>query len=128
MLVSEASTSPQKAETALKDNQPQQFRSADSAPSHEDRLIELTLGGDESAFETLVTKHSRRVFSIARHFFRNMETVEDIVQETFAKAFFSLSSYRRGASFEQWRSEERRVGNECRYGWWQCDSKHKKAI
>jgi RNA polymerase sigma-70 factor, ECF subfamily len=102
MLVSEASTSPQKAETALKDNQPQQFRSADSAPSHEDRLIELTLGGDESAFETLVTKHSRRVFSIARHFFRNMETVEDIVQETFAKAFFSLSTYRRGASFEQW--------------------------
>src|SRR5262247_4418991 len=102
MLVSDASTSPQKAETALKDNQTQQFRSADSAPSQEDRLIELTLGGDESAFESLVTKHSRRVFSIARHFFRNMETVEVIVQETFAKAFFSLSSYRRGASFEQW--------------------------
>jgi RNA polymerase sigma-70 factor (ECF subfamily) len=70
--------------------------------SYEDHLIELTLDGDELAFETLVRNHSRRVYSITRHFFRNAETVEDIVQETFAKAFFSLSSYRRGASFVQW--------------------------
>ncbi|MDX2034675.1 MAG: sigma-70 family RNA polymerase sigma factor [Blastocatellia bacterium] len=68
----------------------------------EDQLIERTLAGDETAYETLIQRHSRRVFSIARHFFRNQETVEDIAQETFAKAFFSLSSYRRGASFEQW--------------------------
>src|SRR5262249_1725059 len=56
----------------------------------EDRLIELTLAGNEAAYETLVRRHSRRVFSIARHFFRNQETVEDIAQETFAKTFFSL--------------------------------------
>ncbi|MCI0338396.1 MAG: sigma-70 family RNA polymerase sigma factor [Acidobacteria bacterium] len=68
----------------------------------DDSLIERTLGGEQSAFEILVSRHNRRVFSIARHFFRSPETVEDIVQETFAKAFFSLSSYRRGASFEQW--------------------------
>jgi RNA polymerase sigma-70 factor (ECF subfamily) len=68
----------------------------------DDSLIELSLGGDDSAFEILVSRHNRRVFSIARHFFRSPETVEDIVQETFAKAFFSLASYRRGASFEQW--------------------------
>ncbi|MFN0085799.1 MAG: RNA polymerase sigma factor [Blastocatellia bacterium] len=68
----------------------------------EDQLIERTLAGDETAYETLIQRHSRRVFSIARHFFRNHETVEDIAQETFAKAFFSLAGYRRGASFEQW--------------------------
>jgi RNA polymerase sigma-70 factor, ECF subfamily len=68
----------------------------------DDALIDETLGGNQSAFEVLVSRHSRRVFSIARHFFRNPETVEDIAQETFAKAFFSLSSYRHGASFEQW--------------------------
>jgi RNA polymerase sigma-70 factor (ECF subfamily) len=102
MLVSDASTTTQQADTASKNDQAQQFPGADSISSHEDHLIELTLNGDETAFEALVLKHSRRVFSIARHFFRSMETVEDIVQETFAKAFFSLSSYRRGASFEQW--------------------------
>src|SRR5499426_1013666 len=73
-----------------------------SGDAPDDTLIERVLGGDQSAFEILVTRHNRRVFSIARHFFRSPETVEDIVQETFAKAFFSLSTYRRGASFEQW--------------------------
>src|SRR5690349_15531351 len=68
----------------------------------DDRLIEMTLNGDESAFESLLLRHHRRVFSIARRFFRSRETVEDIVQETFSKAFFSLASYRRGATFEQW--------------------------
>jgi RNA polymerase sigma-70 factor (ECF subfamily) len=68
----------------------------------DDSLIEVTLNGEQSAFEILVSRHNRRVFSIARHFFRSPETAEDIVQETFAKAFFSLSSYRHGASFEQW--------------------------
>lgn len=68
----------------------------------DDALIEMSLAGNEESFETLILRHHRRVFSIARHFFRSPETVEDIVQETFAKVFFSLSSYRRGASFVQW--------------------------
>lgn len=68
----------------------------------DDYLIEQTLGGDESAFESLLRRHHKRVFSIARRFFRSRETVEDIVQETFSKAFFSLATYRRGASFDQW--------------------------
>lgn len=69
---------------------------------HDDHLIELVLQGHEAAFEGLVKRHNRRVYSIARHFFRTPETVEDIVQETFAKAFFSLATYRRGAAFDQW--------------------------
>lgn len=73
-----------------------------SAIASDDSLIELTLNGDESAFESLLLRHHRRIFSIARRFFRSRETVEDIVQETFSKAFFSLSTYRRGATFEQW--------------------------
>lgn len=68
----------------------------------DDYLIEKTLNGDEAAFESLLRKHHKRVFSIARRFFRSRETVEDIVQETFSKAYFSLASYRRGAAFDQW--------------------------
>lgn len=81
---------------------PEVEASAEAAAHSDDALIERTLTGDESAFEQLVARHGRRVFAIARHFFRHPETVEDIAQETFAKAFFSLASYRRGASFEQW--------------------------
>jgi len=68
----------------------------------DDDLIAHTLAGNGSAFEHLVRRHRRRVFAIARHFFRNHETVEDMAQETFARAFFFLAGYRRGGSFEQW--------------------------
>lgn len=66
-------------------------------------LIErVLLEGDEGAFEQLVARHRRRVFAIARHFFRQPEAVEDVAQETFTKAYFALASYQRGASFEHW--------------------------
>jgi RNA polymerase sigma factor (sigma-70 family) len=74
----------------------------DSGDLADDALVEATLQGDEAAFESLVQKHARRVFTIARHFFKSQETVEDIAQETFTKAFVSLQSYRRGASFGHW--------------------------
>ena len=68
----------------------------------DDLLVENILAGDSSAFETIVERYRRRVFAIARHFFRQPETVEDIAQETFTKAFFALHSYQRGASLEYW--------------------------
>jgi RNA polymerase sigma-70 factor (ECF subfamily) len=68
----------------------------------EDRLIESTLAGDHDAFELLVRRHSSRVFSIVGSFFRRRDMVEDIAQEVFAKAYFSLGTFTRGRSFEAW--------------------------
>lgn len=68
----------------------------------DDTLVELTLSGESAAYECLVSRYKRRVFAIARHFFRQHETVEDIAQETFAKAYFALQNYQRGASLEYW--------------------------
>lgn len=68
----------------------------------DDTLVERTLAGETIAFEQLVERYRRRVFAIARHFFRQPETVEDIAQETFAKAYFALHNYQRGASLEYW--------------------------
>lgn len=68
----------------------------------DDLLIARTLAGDEGAFEQLARRHAPRVFSIARHFFRCPQTVEDIAQETFSRAFFALAGYRQGASFGHW--------------------------
>jgi RNA polymerase sigma-70 factor, ECF subfamily len=68
----------------------------------DDALVVLILEGDSAAFEHLVERYRRRVFAIARHFFRQPETVEDIAQETFAKAYFALHNYQRGASLEYW--------------------------
>ena len=72
------------------------------APTAEDELIVRSLAGDHDAFETLVRRHSSRVFSIIGSFFRRRDMVEDISQEVFAKAYFSLGTFTRGRSFEAW--------------------------
>jgi RNA polymerase sigma-70 factor, ECF subfamily len=71
-------------------------------PRDEDLLIEASLAGDEDAFEKLVRRHSPRVFSIIGSFFRRRDMVEDIAQEVFAKAYFSLGTFTLGRSFEAW--------------------------
>ena len=72
------------------------------AANQDDELVEAVLRGQAHCFEPLVEKHFSRVARIARHFFRSTELTEDIIQDTFAKAYFSLHTYRQGASFEHW--------------------------
>jgi RNA polymerase sigma factor (sigma-70 family) len=71
-------------------------------PSDEELIEQVLVGQHQDAYACLFQRHIRRVITIAWHFFRTKEAVEDITQETFSKAYFSLSNYRRGASFEQW--------------------------
>src|SRR5215207_2644201 len=67
-------------------------------------LAALARGGDEAAFEELFRRHRRRVALIAARFFRRREQVEEVVQESFAKAFFALGEFGGGrdASFAAW--------------------------
>lgn len=60
--------------------------------------------GDEAAFEELFRRHRRRVALIAARFFRRREQVEEVVQESFTKAFFALGEFSnsRDASFAAW--------------------------
>jgi RNA polymerase sigma-70 factor (ECF subfamily) len=73
-----------------------------AASSEEDELIRASLASDEDAFEKLVRRHSPRVFSIIGSFFRRRDQVEDIAQEVFSKAYFSLATFTLGRSFEAW--------------------------
>jgi RNA polymerase sigma-70 factor (ECF subfamily) len=73
-----------------------------AASSEEDELIRASLANDEDAFEKLVRRHSPRVFSIIGSFFRRRDQVEDIAQEVFSKAYFSLATFTLGRSFEAW--------------------------
>jgi RNA polymerase sigma-70 factor (ECF subfamily) len=68
----------------------------------EDDLIRRSLAGDQDSFETLVRRHSPRVFSIVGSFFRRRDLVEDIAQEVFTKTYFSLGTFTLGRSFEAW--------------------------
>ncbi|MCA1556932.1 MAG: sigma-70 family RNA polymerase sigma factor [Acidobacteria bacterium] len=59
---------------------------------------------DETAFEELFNRHRRRVALIASRFFRQREQIEEIIQESFTKAYFALNDFsnRQEASFAAW--------------------------
>jgi RNA polymerase sigma-70 factor, ECF subfamily len=72
----------------------------------DDELVAAARAGDESAFAILFQRHRRAVTRLAYRFFYQREQVEDIVQESFANAYFALGAYRGGQekSFVAWLS------------------------
>ena len=70
----------------------------------DNELVASVLAGDESAFEELFKRHRMNVGRVAARFFRNREQVEEIVQESFTKAYFALKDYtgRNEKSFAAW--------------------------
>ncbi|HYP53621.1 MAG TPA: sigma factor, partial [Pyrinomonadaceae bacterium] len=67
-------------------------------------LVSRVLEGEEEAFEELFNRHRRRVALIAGRFFRQREQIEEVVQESFTKAFFALPDFANGqdSSFAAW--------------------------
>lgn len=65
-------------------------------------VIELALGGDQRAYTELTQRHRNAVFSIVFKIVRDREEANDLVQETFMKAFSSLASYRSEYKFSTW--------------------------
>jgi RNA polymerase sigma-70 factor, ECF subfamily len=67
-------------------------------------LVRLAASGDEAAFEQLFLRHRRRVALIAGRFFRRREQIEEIIQESFTKAYFALADFsnQQEASFAAW--------------------------
>jgi RNA polymerase sigma-70 factor (ECF subfamily) len=64
--------------------------------------IEKAKSGDSDGFRCLVEKHSRSVFRLAYRMTGNEEDAEDIVQETFLRAYKQLNRYESRSSFSTW--------------------------
>lgn len=59
-----------------------------------DAELAVAIGhGDEAAFATLFERHRRRIAIIAGRFFQQKEEVEDVIQESFAKAYFAIKDF-----------------------------------
>lgn len=71
-------------------------------PEVDDKLIEEALRGDQKAFKELVSRHQASVFHIIFRLVRDKELANDLVQETFMKAFSSLKTYRSEYRFSTW--------------------------
>src|SRR5262245_50044367 len=58
--------------------------------------------GDRDAFAGLVEHYWDRLYRWLYHLTHNQHSAEDLVQETFLKAFAHLESFRRGSNFQAW--------------------------
>lgn len=56
-------------------------------------LVAAVVQGDTDAFELLFERHRKRVGAIAGRFFQQREEIEEIVQESFTKAYFGLPHF-----------------------------------
>lgn len=58
--------------------------------------------GDDDAFAALVQQHSKRVFQLAFRMTRNEQDAEDVVQESFLRAYRQLDAFQARADFGTW--------------------------
>ena len=82
---------------------PELTPAADALRRDDDReLVRLAKEDDKEAFEILLRRHQGRVFAVAGGILRNKEDVEDIAQQVFVKAYFSLKRFDQRAAFSTW--------------------------
>src|SRR5262245_44209264 len=70
--------------------------------AQDESLVLETLSGSQASFQLLVERYQERIFSLARHYTRNPVDVEDLVQDTFLKAYSRLDTFQRQSSFFTW--------------------------
>jgi RNA polymerase sigma-70 factor (ECF subfamily) len=75
-------------------------------------LIEKFGNGDEKAFEQLIIRYERKIYSICIYFLKNREDAEDAAQETILKLYRKVGSFRKESAFSTWMNYV--ASNTCR--------------
>ena len=64
--------------------------------------VTASLAGDGEAFRRIVDRHQASIARRMRRFARDTATVEELVQDIFVEAYFSLRGFSGKAPFEHW--------------------------
>jgi len=75
---------------------------ADEAEVSDAMAVERTLAGDRDAYRVLVERHSRTVYRMAYRIMGNAHDAEDVVQESFLRAYQKLKQFAGNANFGTW--------------------------
>jgi RNA polymerase sigma-70 factor (ECF subfamily) len=65
-------------------------------------LINRTLAGDRGAFDELVLKHQKPLYSMLYRMVSDHDDASDLLQKAFVRAFKGLGSFERRSSFKTW--------------------------
>lgn len=72
--------------------------------SDDAELVRRALARDGMAFRTIMERHNRRLYRVARSILRNDSDAEDVVQEAYVKAFARLDGFRGESGLATWLS------------------------
>src|SRR2546423_7410795 len=65
-------------------------------------LVQQAREGDTRAFGELVRRYEGKIFRLANHITQNREDAEDVLQETFLKAYEHLDQFKGDSKFYTW--------------------------
>jgi RNA polymerase sigma-70 factor (ECF subfamily) len=65
-------------------------------------LLERARRGDSAAFSTLIRRHDRYLYRVARSVVRDDDEAEDVVQQTYLRAFTKIGEFRGHANLRTW--------------------------
>lgn len=76
---------------------------SDQTPDEADKqLVDRVFNGDKHAFDLLVLRYQRRIFSLIGRIIKEPADIEDVAQEAFIKAYRALSGFRGDSAFYTW--------------------------
>lgn len=68
----------------------------------ESALVAQSREGDAEAYGQLVRRYQNKIFRLAQHITQNREDAEDVLQETFLKAYEHLDQFQGNSKFYTW--------------------------
>jgi RNA polymerase sigma-70 factor (ECF subfamily) len=69
---------------------------------NDEELVQRAQQDDERAFGELVRRYEHKVYSLALRMVRNPEDAEDVLQDTFLRAFRGIKSFKGNSTFSTW--------------------------
>jgi RNA polymerase sigma-70 factor (ECF subfamily) len=96
----------QELDTKMQRHASQQFadarRPSIACQDEEAMLVRAAKNGDARAFEILIRRYQRRILAVAQRFIRIREDADDVVQQSFQKAFVHLHKFEGKSRFSTW--------------------------
>ena len=89
-------------ESAPVRSNPRNARETVPAAVTDEELVRRSKEDDERAFGELVSRYESKVYSLALRMVRNPEDAEDVLQDTFLRAYRGIKSFQGASTFSTW--------------------------
>ena len=69
---------------------------------HDEEIVTRVLAGDTALYEIIMRRHNQRIYRVIMSILHNDSEAEDVMQETYVRAFEHLNQFAGRAQFRTW--------------------------